>query len=104
MAVLRPNKQLTASHPRFFYRDVCDKIDAPDGLENFYHLIPCNRMTVLDCFQEGGFDFVSPSELNLLWTYLTIIAPDPELKSMLQVGGVFLGALKSALKSGGGAR
>lgn len=34
-------------------KDFCDKIEAPEGLEDYNALIPCTRMSILDCFYEG---------------------------------------------------
>ncbi len=37
--------------------DLCSKIKPPKNLDMFTTLIPCTRITVLDCFKEGGYDF-----------------------------------------------
>ena len=34
-------------------RDFCDKIEAPEGMEDYNAIIPCTRMSILDCFYEG---------------------------------------------------
>ena len=37
--------------------DLCAKIRPPKELSIFTTYIPCTRVTVLDCFEEGGYDF-----------------------------------------------
>ena len=53
----------------------------PGGI-GIYDIIPCNRMTVLDCFQDGGFDFIDQSLLDLL--YLILGGSDPELRDLMK--------------------
>ena len=46
------DREVTAS-----LNDICAKIQPPKELSLFASLIPCTRMTVLDCFSEGRYDF-----------------------------------------------
>lgn len=43
---------------RFNWIDnLCSKISPPKELQSFLPFVPCNRVTVLDCFKEGNFDW-----------------------------------------------
>ena len=43
---------------RFNWIDnLCSKISPPKELKSFLPFVPCNRVTVLDCFKEGNFDW-----------------------------------------------
>jgi hypothetical protein len=63
---------------QFHFKDVCSKITAPASLTglgavDIYDYLPCNRMTVLDCFEEGSFDFVKQSSLDGLLNILKVL-------------------------------
>ncbi|GMH94937.1 hypothetical protein TrVE_jg8245 [Triparma verrucosa] len=72
----------------FFLSDVCSKIDTPAGMEDFNSIIPCTRMEILDCFAEGGVDFIhsdptyTDNFISTMYTVLDIV--DPEMSTMLK--------------------
>ena len=41
------------------WQSLCARIVPPPGFEMFAAVVPCNRPTVFDCFQEGNFDWNS---------------------------------------------
>ena len=71
----------------FYLSDVCSKIDTPDGMEDFDSIIPCTRMSILDCFSEGGVDFISPDPVytdNFIATMYTVMdLLDPNMSTLL---------------------
>jgi hypothetical protein len=55
---------------------MCSKIKPPAALKGFEELVPCNRVTVLDCFKEGDYDW--PSTIKNLLPFLAIASPDTD--------------------------
>ena len=76
---------------------MCSKITPPRGLEVFSSLVPCNRITVLDCFSEGDFDW--STTLKNIIPYLPILSPSTSRVLEEDYGIVGYGDLPSITSS-----